>query len=56
MTFAIYLTWVVLSMLGLAMGLGWIKLPGMVHAQEKNIQMLVFVAVLVKKDAYKTPK
>lgn len=43
-------------MLGLAMGLGWIKLPGMVHTQEKNIQMLVFVARLVKKDAYKTPK
>lgn len=43
-------------MLGLVVDLAWIKLLGMMHTQEKNMQVLGDVEILAKRKDYKAPK
>lgn len=43
-------------MLGLAVDLAGIKLLGMIHIQEKNMQVFGDVEILAKREAYKAPK
>lgn len=43
-------------MLGLVVDLAGIKLLGMIHIQEKNMQVFGDVEILAKREAYKAPK